>query len=339
MKHYNIPIFVPHRGCPNDCVFCNQKKITGLDTDITVADIEKTIEEYLKTLPKNDRIIEIAFFGGSFTGIDYDVQGQFLSIAQKYIKSGDVNGIRLSTRPDYIDDKILTQLKKFGVTTIELGVQSLDKDVLQKANRGHSEKAVYDAVKLIKKYGFSLGLQMMTGLPGDNYAKSIKTAKKIIKQKPDFVRIYPTLVLKDTRLATMYESGTYKPQTLDDAVSLCKKLVLLFEKKDIPVIRVALQTTDEISPGGSIVGGPFHTQFRELVESEIYFDKFYKKLKHKKNKSAVISVNPKELSKAIGIKKSNIKKFKEEYNIDLKIVGEDSVLAGDFCIRDMRKAR
>lgn len=339
MKHYNIPIFVPHRGCPNDCVFCNQKKITGLETEITAADIEKTVEEYLKTLPKNDRAVEIAFFGGSFTGIDYDIQGQFLSTVQKYIRSGDVNGIRLSTRPDYIDDKILRQLKRFGVTTIELGVQSLDKEVLEKSNRGHDAKAVYDAVKLIKRYDFSLGLQMMTGLPGDTKKKSIKTAKKIISLKPDFVRIYPTLVLKDTMLARMLENGSYAPQTLDEAVSVCKKLLVLFEKSDIPVIRMALQTTDEISPDGSILSGPYHAQFRELVEAEIYLDKFKKKLKNKKNENVVASVNPRELSKAVGIRKNNIKKLKEELNINLKIVGDESIAVGDFYIKDMRKAR
>ncbi len=332
MKHYNIPIFVPHKGCLNDCVFCNQKRITGTLADITTDDIEKTIEEYLKTLPKNDRIIEVAFFGGSFTGIDFDVQGQFLSAAHKYIKSGLINGIRLSTRPDYINNKVLDQLKKFDVTTIELGVQSLDENVLIASNRGHSVEDVYSAVKLIREYGFSLGLQMMTGLPADTDEISIETAKKIISLKPDFVRIYPTLVLKDTKLEDMYNCGEYLPQELNCAVSLCKKLVLMFLDANIPVIRISLQTTDEISPNGSLIAGPFDPQFRELVESEIYFDKFLCALNEKSLKDVVISVNTKELSKAIGPNKSNIDKFKKNHDINLKIVGDDKIKTGDFCI-------
>lgn len=332
MKHYNIPIFVPHKGCPNDCVFCNQKKITGALKDITVEDVYNTIEEHLKTLPKDNRIIEVAFFGGSFTGIDFDMQGQFLSAAHKYIKSGEIDGIRLSTRPDYIDRKILEQLRKYNVTTIELGVQSLDKDVLEMSNRGHTENDVYEAVKLIKEYGFSLGLQMMTGLPGDNNEKSIQTAKKILSLKPDFVRIYPTLVLKDTKLEEMYKNGEYSPQEIDDAVMLCKKLLLLFEEANISVIRISLQTTDEISPNGSLVAGPFDSQFRELVESEIYFDKFMSELKNVVFKNAIIHVNTKEVSKAIGPKKSNIIRINKNCNLSIKIVGSDNVMPGDFVV-------
>lgn len=332
MKHYNIPIFVPHRGCPNDCVFCNQKRITGTLDDVTVQDIENTIEEYLKTLPKNNRIIEVAFFGGSFTGIDFDMQGLFLSTVHKYIKKMLIDGVRLSTRPDYIDKVILNQLKEYGVTTIELGVQSLNDDVLKASNRGHTVKDVYDAVKLIKEYNFSLGLQMMTGLPGDTDEKSIETAKKIIELKPDFVRIYPTLVLKDTKLEEMYKNGQYSPQGIGDAVSLCKELLLLFTESKIPVIRVALQTTDEISPNGSLVAGPFNSQFRELVESEIYFDKFVKSLNEISSKDIIIFVNSKDVSKAVGSKKANINKIKNLYNINLKIVGNDKIKPGDFYV-------
>ena len=332
MKHYNIPIFVPHRGCPNDCVFCNQKRITGTLDDVTVQDIDNTIEEYLKTLPKDNRTVEVAFFGGSFTGIDFDMQGQFLSTAHKYIKNGLIDGIRLSTRPDYIDEVILEQLKKYGVTTIELGVQSLDDDVLRAANRGHTAKDVYSAVKLIKEYNFSLGLQMMTGLPGDTDKKAIETAKKIIELKPDFARIYPTLVLKDTRLEEMYKNGQYSPQGISNAVSLCKELLLLFTESGIPVIRIALQTTDEISPNGSLVAGPFNPQFRELVESEIYFDKFATALEEISAKDIIISVNSKDISKAIGSNKANINKIKNLYDINLKIVGDDKINPGNFCI-------
>ncbi len=330
MKHYNIPIFVPHIGCPNDCVFCNQKKITGKSTDVSVENIKEIIEKHLKTLPNSDRTIEVAFFGGSFTGIDFDMQGQFLSVAYEYVKTGKIDGIRLSTRPDYINKKILDQLKKYGVTTIELGVQSLDDNVLKASNRGHTAEDVYEAVSLIREYDFSLGLQMMTGLPEDTDETAIETANKIIFLHPDFVRIYPTLVLKDTMLEKMYFGGDYRPQGLDEAISLCKKLLLLFTKSNIPVIRIALQTTDEISPDGSLVAGPFDSQFRELVESEIYFDMFCDAIKTLTSNYIKILVNTKEVSKAIGKNKTNINKIKHLYDIDLKIIGDDNILPFTF---------
>ena len=333
MKHYNIPIFVPHEGCPFDCVFCNQKHITGSCLKTTKESIEKTIEKYLKTLPKQQKTVEVAFFGGSFTGIDFDIQGQFLSIAHKYLSLGKIDGIRLSTRPDYINIKILDQLKKYGVTTIELGVQSLDEDVLTKSNRGHSVSDVFNAVELIKKYNFSLGLQMMTGLPGDTDEKSIETAKKIIELSPDFVRIYPTLVVKDTMLEVMYNNGEYVPQSLDEAVSLCKKLLILFEKNNIDVIRIALQTTDEICPGASLVAGPFDFQFRELVESQIYYELFCDYLKKNPNNYSKILVNPKEISKATGKSKINIKKIYDKYKLKIKILGDINLAPREFLFR------
>ena len=334
MKHYNIPIFVPHKGCPFDCVFCNQKHITGNTDEVNEEKIVEIIEEYLKTLPKQDCIIEAAFFGGSFTGIEMDMQKKFLSTAYEYVKKGKIHGIRLSTRPDYISIPILEQLDKYGVTTIELGVQSLDNEVLLKSGRGHKEEAVYNAVSLIRKYDFNLGLQMMTGLPGDDNEKALCTADKIIGLKPDFVRIYPTLVVKDTYLEKMFLSGEYKPQSVEDAVELCKKLLIKFKHAGIEVIRISLQTTDEISPGGSIVAGPFSDQFRELVESSIYFDEFCKILKDYKGKNAVIFVNTKDISKAIGRKKINIKKIDDIYNIKIKIKGTDEIKKGDFYLSD-----
>ena len=332
MKYYNIPIFVSHKGCPFDCVFCNQKRITGKIDDVDCNKIKKTIEEYLLTLPQNDdnNRIEVAFFGGSFTGIDFDTQGEFLSAAYEYVKQGKIYGIRLSTRPDYIDDKILNQLKKYGVTTIELGVQSLDEEVIASSNRGHSVEDVKKSVELIKAYGFSLGLQMMTGLPSDTDDKALSTCDKIIELRPDFVRIYPTLVIKDTRLCDMYYEGKYKPQTVDEAVNLCKKLLLKFEKEHIRVIRVSLQTTDEISPDASVVAGPFHAQFKELVEASIYYDKFCDALSRYDYINPVILVNDREISKAIGPKRTNIKKLTEKFNKNIQIKKNISIEKGQF---------
>lgn len=324
MKHYNIPIFVPHEGCPFNCTFCNQRRITGADTSMTVEQIKRTIKEYLKTLPKTDREVEVAFFGGSFTGISADKQAEFLETAYEFIKSGEVDGIRLSTRPDYISKEILDRLKKYNTTAIELGVQSMDSEVLRLSARGHSSSDVKNAVKMIKEYPFKLGLQMMTGLPGDTPEKSIKTAEEIIALNPDFVRIYPTLVLRDTYLEKMYKNGEYTPQTVDETVKLLKVLLSMFYENDIEVIRVALAVTDEISPKGSVVAGPFHSAVRELAEGEIYYEKICKILDENKDADCVL-VNPAEISKAVGNAKRNIKRIKEKYAKDIKIKPEETI--------------
>ncbi len=322
MRHFNIPLFVPHKGCPNDCVFCNQKRITAKASSVTGEDVDGIISEYLKTLPK-DGYIEAAFFGGSFTGIPMHEQDELLSVAKKYLDAGKISGIRLSTRPDYINEEILDLLKSKSVTTIELGVQSLDEEVLLLSNRGHTSDIVYKSSELIKSYGFSLGLQMMTGLPGDTYERSLKTAREFIRIKPDFVRIYPTLVIKDTALADMYYSGAYIPQSTDSAVSLCKHLKTEFLKNDIEVIRVSLQPTEEISPDASVVAGPFHQAFGELVDNAIYCDLIAEKTKALKDCTVIIGVNKHCISKAIGNKKINVKRLEEEKNIRLKVKGID----------------
>ncbi len=319
MKTYNIPVFVPHRGCPFDCVFCNQKRITGVRTDITAEKVQFIIEQYLRTLPKTDRYIEAAFFGGSFTGISLDEQSELLNAANYYLAKGRIDGIRISTRPDYINHDILDNLQKYGVTTIELGVQSMDNDVLISSNRGHTREDVIRAVELIREYPFTLGLQMMTGLPGDSEEKSLKTADELIALKPDIVRIYPTLTLKDTLLEDMYMSGEYIPQTVDEAVQLSKRLLLKFEGNNIKVIRIGLQSTDEICEHGSVVAGPVHSSFGELVESSIYYDIMNENLMNENCGQADIFVNPQEVSKAVGNRKMNILRLKREKGINIKI--------------------
>lgn len=324
MRKYNIPIFVPHKGCPFDCVFCNQNRITGSLKEVTPEDVTNTIEDYLKTLPKNDRKIEVAFFGGSFTGIPIDEQSLLMERVSPYIKSGIIDGIRLSTRPDYISNEILDNLKQYGVTTIELGVQSMADSVLMASNRGHTRETVKKAVALIRNYDFSLGLQMMTGLPGDTDELSLETAGELIKLKPDFVRIYPTLTIKDTYLEKLYKLGKYKPQELDNAVVLAKKLLIMFEKANIDVIRIGLQPTEEINSDASVVAGPFHSSFGELVESSIYYD-IIKEKAMGIGDDVTIFVNPREISKAVGNKRSNILKLKEELGINIKIKGDTSL--------------
>ena len=273
-------------------------------------------------MPQDNCIKEAAFFGGSFTGIPIEEQNELLSAAKEFLDAKKIQGIRLSTRPDYINKKILDNLKAFGVTTIELGVQSMDNGVLFKSGRGHTEEDVVSAVKLIRQYDFTLGLQMMTGLPGDTDEKSIRTAEKIIALKPDIVRIYPTLTIKDTCLEEMYNRGEYKPQTVEEAVRLCSVLLEMFEENGIKVIRLGLQSTDEICENGSVVAGPVHSAFGELVESSIYYGIISKNLKECGR--ADVFVNPREVSKAVGNRKINIQKFKER-GIDIKIHGDESL--------------
>lgn len=330
MKHYNIPIFVPHRGCPFDCVFCNQRHITGVLSEIAEDEIVEIIENHLSTIP-GDSFVEIAFFGGSFTGIPREEMDRYLEIAYRYVKKGAVSGIRLSTRPDYINEEILAHLAEFGVRAIELGVQSMDAEVLAASNRGHTPESVRLAARLIKDCGFELGLQMMTGLPKDTPEKSMKTADEIIALSPDCVRIYPTLVIADTRLEDMFNRGEYLPQTLDAAVELAANLIKKFSAHKINVIRVALATTDEISPGGKLVAGPFHSAFRELAESRIYYEDIRRAISGMSR--AVVAVNPREISKAIGNKRENIIKFKNECAAEVEIKPDARIRRGNFKIR------
>ena len=267
-RHYIIPIFVPHYGCPHDCVFCNQKKITGLETDVTVSQVEKIIVDHLATF-KDDSYIEVAFYGGSFTAIDIDLQRKLLKIPREFKERGLIDGIRLSTRPDSIDVIIFDMLKENLVDTIELGVQSLDSDVLRQSERGHTAEDVWVSSQMIKDKGFKLGLQLMTGLPGDTHSKSIYSARGVLSMEPDFIRIYPTLVIKGTVLEKMFLSGLYSPQTLDEAVETACDILILAESKNIKVIRIGLQPTENIQEGKDVVGGPFHSSIRQLVESRL----------------------------------------------------------------------
>lgn len=334
MKRYNIPVFVPHKGCPHDCIFCNQKRIAGNIGRVSAADVRQIIDAHLATINRDGAHIEAAFFGGSFTGIPIEEQTELLGAAYEYKLAGKIDGIRLSTRPDYISRDILDNLKSFGVTVIELGVQSMDAEVLAKCERGYQPGAVRAASRLIKEYSFSLGLQMMTGLPEDNDEKALNTAREIIAMEPDCVRIYPTLVVKDTPLADMYENGLYTPQTVEEAVSLCKRLYKMFTDSGIAVIRISLQTTDEINPGASVIAGPFHASFGELVAGELFYDRMCAALDGFTGEAAQIRVNPKELSKAVGNRRRNIKRLSDRYKFDIRITADTSVEKGGFTIAD-----
>ena len=224
-KHYIIPIFISHIGCPHQCVFCNQDKIAKeVENEVTAKEVRETLNEYLDTIDHNNSTVEVSFFGGTFTAIDVNKQKELLAVAKEYKDNGLIDKIRMSTRPDAINEYILSYLKDYSVDIIELGVQSLDEEILKLSGRGHTVKDVEKASKLIKEYGFTLGHQIMPGLPGDNFDKDIETAKKSIEMKPDICRIYPSLVIKDTPMEKMYERGEYNPYSLEEAVNVSKEL-------------------------------------------------------------------------------------------------------------------
>lgn len=272
-KHSIIPIFIPHKGCPNDCVFCNQKKITARQADISRDDVENTINTWLSTLENSSvETIEVAFFGGSFTGLPIEEQSYYLEVAKKYKDAGRIDKIHLSTRPDYISVPILDNLKAFGVDTIELGVQSLDERVLLLAGRGHNSDCVYTSSKLIKDYGFELGIQLMIGLPGDSLETCIYSAEQTVKIGPSIARLYPTVVIEETQLYDDFLSGKYQPLSQDEAVYRTKIMYKILTEAGINIIRVGLKSSDIINENGQIGGRTFHPAFRQLVEGELAKD-------------------------------------------------------------------
>lgn len=333
-KQYIIPIFVPHLGCPNDCVFCNQKSISGRKEKMTKEEAKKIIDEYLNSIKNEDAEVEIAFFGGSFTAIEEELQEELLKVAYEYIKEGRVSSIQISTRPDCIDKPTLKRLKKYKVKTIELGVQSANNYILNKSNRGHNFEDVKKASKLIRWYGFDLGHQMMVGLPESTRIDEINTAKALIKLKPKIVRIYPVLVVKNTKLEEDFKEGKYEPLPLVQAVEICKELVNMFNKKKIDIIRIGLQNTEEITDpsqeNSEVVAGPYHPAFRQLVESGLWYDAIVYKIKklNVKVKEVEVTVNPIDANNVIGHKKENIIKLKEVYDVDLVLKQDENIKQG-----------
>lgn len=311
MKHINVALFVAHEGCPHTCSFCNQRTISGSTKRLKPEDIDSACKIALSSGKVDNKNSEIAFFGGSFTAIDREYMLSLLQRAERYINNGLFKGVRISTRPDCINEEILSILKNHGVCAIELGAQSMDDSVLLLNERGHTANDVRNASSLIKEYGFELGLQMMTGLFGSNDEKDIFTANELIKLEPETVRIYPTIVLEGTRLAELMRSGEYKPQTLENAVKLCSRLLMMFEENGIKVIRLGLHSGGNVE--GGFLAGAYHPAFRELCESEIFLEKMFALLENKdKNAKYVFEVSEKSLSKALGQSKSNEKALKNQ---------------------------
>ena len=339
-KHAIIPIFIPHRGCPNDCVFCNQKAITARGSNVSPEDVRKTIETYLPTLyGRNLETIELAFFGGSFTGIPIDEQSSFLSIAKEYKTNGLIDKIHMSTRPDYITPEILENLADYESDIIELGVQSFAPDVLKASNRGHDAECIYKACELIKSYGFELGIQLMIGLPEDSEEKCIYSAMETVRIKPSIARLYPTIVLNDTELLNMYRTGRYAPLDTEEAVSTTKKMYEIIDDAGINIIRVGLKSTDLITEGGQIQGNTYHPAFRQLVEGEIAKEKLESQLhellktKQDDKLSFTFYSSGTSFSNMIGNAKRNKKYFSDKYpHIKIKYAVDSQLEDGCYTV-------
>ena len=321
MRHKNIPVFIPHLGCPNDCVFCNQRKITEHQS-FDESSVGPQIEEALSTLSPEDTA-EIAFFGGSFTGIDRDLMIRLLKIGSSYIKSGAVASLRCSTRPDYIDGEIIRILKEYGVKTVELGIQSTDDEVLSVCRRGHTAEQSYKAMSMLKEAGFALIGQMMTGLPGASPGSEIKTAEDICKYA-DGARIYPTVVFKDTELASMAASGSYTPYTTEELIRRTAAVKRVFISAGIPTIRVGLQANEGLVCGDEIACGGYDEAIGEKCDSLIYFDILSGLLSDNKEKRVKIYVPKGHVSRASGHNKENKKRLLSLYDItDIKFIEKD----------------
>ena len=335
MRHINIPIFIPHMGCPNMCVFCNQRSISG-KLCFDMARVKNDIEETLSTVSCEDTC-EIAFFGGSFTGIDRGLMIELLTLAQGYVDSGRVQSIRLSTRPDYISDEILTILSSYSVGTIELGLQSMDDTVLLATKRGHTAEQAVRACRMIKKAGFSLIGQMMIGLPHSSVDKEIETAKKICELGADGARIYPTVVFYETELCEMMERGEYVALSNEEAVERTKEALRVFVENDVPCIRVGLCAGENLSDASHVAGGANHSAIGEMAMSAIYLDKICETLDGISEKNDVQSVTiycPRgETSKVVGQKRRNIEKIYEKYGIKrVKVLEKNELLSYNIII-------
>lgn len=324
MKHYNIPIFIPELACPNRCIYCNQRHISGQLQAVKPEEIKQIIEQHLATFIRPSEV-ELAFLGGSFTGIDEKDMLTYLQIVQPYIEQGEIKSIRISTRPDYINEKILDILQQYNVKDIELGAQSLNEEVLAFAKRGHTVRDVENASQLIKSYGFSLGLQMMIGLPLDSVEKSKETAKKILKLGAESTRIYPTLVINNTDLADLYRQNKYKALSLEEAVDWTAEIYKIFSQSSIKILRVGLHPSEALINGTELLAGPFHVSFKELVLTKIWQEKFEKLPINTKT----ILVNPKEINYAIGYNSKNKQLLQKKFPY-LKFISDSNVELGTF---------
>ena len=322
MSHANIAVFVPHRGCPQQCSFCNQHIISGAAAQPTAADVDRACEQAKKGVHAGDTV-QLAFFGGSFTAIARGEMLELLTAAKKHVDSGFLSGgVRISTRPDCIDDDVLSLLKAYGVRAVELGAQSMDDRVLSLNRRGHTAQDVINASNLILSHGFELGLQMMTGLYGSTDEDSLETARRLIALRPATARIYPTVVLKGTRLEQLYSSGEYQPPTLEQTVPLCSRLLQLFEENGVRVIRLGLHAQDDIE--WQMVAGAYHPALRELCQGEIYYRKASEQLQNRPSGDYQLLVSPAAVSQMTGQKKKNLLRLAQQGYL-CRVMGDENL--------------
>jgi len=328
-RPFIIPVFLPHHGCPHRCLFCNQATITSIKKNLLDTEqLHLWINEFLKYKTKQRHPVQIAFYGGNFLGLKTDDIKRLLREAAKFVKDGQVDSIRFSTRPDTINNQRLDAIKQYPVAAIELGVQSMDDQVLATAKRGHTSLDTEQAVELLKARKYKIGLQMMVGLPGDDEAKALATGRSIVGLGPDFVRIYPTAVLADSPLAAWYQQGEYAPWPLKQCVTVVKKLYLMFTKNKIPVIRMGLQSSEDLQEGSSILAGPYHPAFGHLVHSEIFLDRAVAAIKSAKSNHGTITlkVHPRNISRMKGLNNQNFEILKNKFQIeDLRIVPDTTL--------------
>jgi len=314
LRHFTIPVFIPMEACPFSCIYCDQVKISGKTNIPAAGDVVAIIQQHLKTIPDENSVVEVGFFGGTFTGLKMETQERYLAAVQPFIRLGKIHSVRLSTRPDFLDQANIDLLKKFHIRTIELGAQSMDDEVLKSSGRGHTAADVAAASDLIIANGLRLGLQMMVGLPGDSAEKSTLTAKKFIRLGASDVRIYPTLVIKGTHLEKLFLAGKYNPMTLEEAVSRVAEVLEIFENNKINVIRVGLHPSEGMLTGDSLLAGPFHVSFRELVNTEIWGKFLMNILVNTDAETIEITVPAKELNFAIGYKSKNRNMLLEKFS-------------------------
>ena len=319
MNYKIIPLFVVYQGCPNRCVYCNERITAGTHPVRITADlIDRTVARYLSTVKRSNDHIQIAFYGGNFTGMNRQYQKELLHKAESHVREGLVQSIRISTRPDYIDRDCIAFLKRYSVQTVEIGAQSMVDEVLQWSKRGHTSGDVRRAVRLLKDAGIETGVHIMAGLPGDGEAGFEHTVNETIDLRPHMVRIHPTIVFDETELADLYRNGDYVPLSMSEAVGLCKHALGKFKRAGIPVIRLGLQMTGEMERDGAIVAGPHHPAFRSLVESSLLYDEASRLLsgiETKRHACCTFHLNPKDVSDFRGNRNGNITLLRERFRL------------------------
>lgn len=340
MKTPVAPFFISHRGCPHRCVFCDQEKIAGAITSLPSAgEILAKIEEFRRV--SGSGAVEVAFFGGTFTGLAQPDQERLLLPLQPLLAAGEVSSVRVSTRPDAIEDESALRLGSLGVKTVELGVQSMDDGVLDMSGRGHGARDTERAVACLKGHGFKVGAQLMPGLPGDTFSKSLASLSSVLELAPDFIRIYPAVVIKGTQLADDYENGRYRPLSLREAVALCK--VMLHESllAGIPVIRAGLQPTAELERSGVVVAGPFHPAFRQMVEAELYYDLLSLLAGDLAGDNPLmVRCHPSRVSDVIGQRRSNLRRMLDEKGVRIaRVLGDELLSSREIAVEGSDEVR